>query len=95
MGWHYQARKKTYIYSTFKETLYELVEVYPDLDAGASRPSQPAHTEDSVEVVGDSKEDLAKWLRIAAEDVERFDVIDGGTHYVKPNSPTRPTTFGK
>jgi len=71
MGWHYQARKKTYD----DEVLYELVEAYPDLmeDGDIIVP----HTVDAVTISADSKEELAKWLRQAADDVEKYDVIDG------------------
>jgi len=31
-----------------------------------------------VTVSGESREDLAKWLRIAADDVMKHDVIDDG-----------------
>ena len=71
MGWHYQARKKTYN----DEVLYELVEAYPDLmeDGDTIIP----HTNEAVTIRTDSKEELAKWLRQAADDVEKYDVIDG------------------
>jgi hypothetical protein len=71
MGWHYQARKKTYD----SEVLYELVEAYPDLmeDGDTLIP----HTVDAVSISSGSKEELAKWLRKAADDVEKYDVIDG------------------
>ena len=62
--WHYQARKKT----IDGEVVYELVETFPDLNM---------HSEDAVTVIGDSKQDLADWLRRAALDVEKYDVIDG------------------
>ncbi len=70
MGWHYQARKKTYD----EEVHYELVEVYPDLmkEGDTIIP----HTVDAVTISADSKEDLAKWLRQAADDVEKYDAID-------------------
>jgi len=62
--WHYQARKKT----IDGEVVYELVEAFPDINS---------HTEDAVTVQANSKEELARWLRIAADDVEKYDVIDG------------------
>ena len=70
MGWHYQARKKTYN----DEVQYELVEAYPDLmeEGDTIIP----HTNEAVTISADTKEDLAKWLRQAADDVEKYDVID-------------------
>lgn len=70
MGWHYQARKKTYN----GEVVYELVESFPDLLLDGDEVV--LHTEDAVTISADSKEELAKWLRIAADDVEKYDVID-------------------
>ncbi len=71
MGWNYQARKKTYN----GEVLYELVEAYPDLmeDGDTIVP----HTQDAITISAKSKEELANWLRQAADDVEKYDVIDG------------------
>ena len=76
MGWHYQARKKTYN----GEVQFELVEAYPDLmeegDTGIPHTTVP-HTNEAVTIRADTKEDLAKWLRQAADDVEKYEVIDG------------------
>ena len=71
MGWHYQARKKTYN----GEVQFELVEAYPDLmeEGDTIIP----HTNEAVTISADTKEDLAKWLRQAADDVEKYEVIDG------------------
>ena len=71
MGWRYQARKTTYD----GEVVYELVEAYPDLmeEGDTIIP----HTVNAVTISADSKEELAKWLRQAADDVEKYDVIDG------------------
>ncbi len=66
MGWHYAARLTK---DDFGEDLYELVEVFPDLDGECS------WTENAVTVCGESKADLAKWLRRAADDVEKYDAI--------------------
>lgn len=71
MGWHYQARKKTYN----DEVHFELVEAFPDLLEEGEKVVP--HTTDAVSPCGESKEDLAKWLRQAADDVEKYDVIDG------------------
>ncbi len=64
MSWHYAARK---IKDPRGGDPYELVEVY---SFGV--------TENAVTVSGESREDLAKWLRIAADDVMKHDVIDDG-----------------
>ena len=72
MDWRYGCRRRTY--QTIlpdgteqpPETLYELVEVYPD---------PFGYTEDAVTVAGDSKAGLVEWLRRAADDVEKSDVI--------------------
>ena len=61
---HYQARKKTYN----GEVQFELVEAG---DTGIP------HTNEAVTIRANTKEDLAKWLRHAADDVEKYDVIDG------------------
>ena len=71
MGWRYQARKKTYD----GEVQFELVEAYPDLMEEGDKIVP--HTENAVSIQADSKEELAKWLRRAADDVEKYDVIDG------------------
>lgn len=70
MVWRYQARKKTYD----GEVHFELVEAYPDLmeDGDTIIP----HTVEAVTISADSKEELANWLRRAADDVEKYDVID-------------------
>ena len=70
MGWRYQARKKTYD----GEVVYELVEAYPDLME--QDDTIILHTVDAVSISAGSKEDLAKWLRQAAADVEKYEVIE-------------------
>lgn len=70
MGWRYQARKKTYD----GEVVYELVEAYPDLME--QDDTIILHTVDAVTISADSKEELAKWLRQAADDVEEYEVIE-------------------
>lgn len=64
MGWHYAARV---VKGDFGEDEYELVEVFPEYGV----------TENSVKVYGDSKSSLAEWLRKAADDVEKYDVVEG------------------
>ena len=70
MGWRYQARKKTYD----GEVVYELVEAYPDLMEQGD--TIIPHTVNAVTISSDSKEELAKWLRQAAADVEKYEVIE-------------------
>jgi len=70
MGWHYQARKKTYD----GEVVYELVEAYPDIME--EDDTIIPHTVNAVTIRADSKEELAKWLRQAADDVEKYEVIE-------------------
>lgn len=62
--WHYAARKTK---DPLGGDLYELVEV---MGGG--------YTENAVTVSAESREELAKWLRIAADDVIRHDAIDEG-----------------
>lgn len=78
MKWHYAARKKTVEFpevgksEAFTEVHYELVEVYVDedgeIDGWTEDPVYPFSTE--------SKEVFVAWLRKAADDVEKYDVID-------------------
>lgn len=64
-GYHYAARKTK---GDFGEDLFEIVEVYPDLDA---------HTANQVHITAEgSKEKLADWLRVVAMDIEQYDVIE-------------------
>ena len=70
MGWCYQARKTTYDC----EVVYELVEAYPDLMEEGDNIIP--HTVNAVTISADSKEELAKWLRQAADDVEKYEVIE-------------------
>ena len=67
MGWHYQARKKTYN----GEVQFELVEALEEGDTIIP------YTNEAVTISADTKEDLVKWLRQAADDVEKHEVIDG------------------
>ena len=80
MSWHYQAKKtkyKTILYdgTEFEETLVELVEAYPTEKFGDGG----SYTEGAVTMSSSSKKDLARWLRLAARDVEKCKIIDGGT----------------
>lgn len=62
MNWHYAAKK----FNGDGEEWYGLVEVFGDY----------AHTENEVNVTGESPEKLATWLRLAADDVEKYGVVE-------------------
>ena len=62
MNWHYAAKK----FSSEIEEWYGLVEVFGDY----------THTENEVNVTGESPEKLAAWLRLAADDVEKYGVVE-------------------
>lgn len=68
--WRYGCAKRIYVTripgQRFQETLYELVEVY---DQGKS------WTATAVTMGAGSKKDLVKWLRQAADDIEKYDTI--------------------
>jgi hypothetical protein len=70
MGWRYQAKR---VKSDFGDGYeYTVVEAFPDLqtECGDVVP----HT-DATKFFAETPQDLAKWLRIAADDVEKYDVI--------------------
>ena len=66
MSWHYAARKFT---CPTEGVQYDLVEVFPDV-------GPDAHTENAVTIQASSPDMLAKYLRIAAADVEKHPVIE-------------------
>ena len=68
MGWHYVAVRHEHE----DEVTYELHEEFPDIQEGTER----AHTVDPITMLGDSPADLAKWLRLAADDVEKYAPIE-------------------
>ena len=68
MGWQYVAVRHEHE----GEVTYELHEEFPDISTGAER----ARTKGPVIVSGDSPADLAKWLRLAADDVEKYAPIE-------------------
>ncbi len=68
MGWHYVAVRHEHE----GEVTYELHEEFPDIQEGAER----VQTEDPTAVIGDSPAELAKWLRHAADDVEKYAPIE-------------------
>lgn len=65
-GWHYAAKK--FVRDFGEEIEYGLVEVYPSLDG--------AYTENAVTIFAESPKELAKWLRLAADDVEKYDAVE-------------------
>ena len=79
MGWRYQAKRVKAPYSD-DEYEYTVVEAYPELqEEGGVIP----HTE-NTKFFGETPQALAEWLREAADDIERYDVIiyedDDDTH---------------
>ena len=70
MSWHYQAKKSV----TDGRIEYFLVEAYPMLKD--FEDFVVPHTQNPAVIYANSKEDLDKWLRLAADDVERFEVIE-------------------
>ena len=69
MTWQYVAVRHEHE----DEITYELHEEYPDIQKGSER----VRTADPVTMRGDSPADLAKWLRLAADDVEKYAPIEG------------------
>lgn len=69
-GWHYCAKK---VESDFEEYEYTVVEAYPGLES--EKPGIIPHT-DAIRFFAESPAELARWLRIAADDVEKHSVID-------------------
>ena len=69
MGWRYQAKR---VKSDFGDGYeYTVVEAYPDLQ---EEYGEMPHTE-NTQFYGYTPQDLAKWLRTAADDIEKYDVI--------------------
>jgi hypothetical protein len=71
MSWRYQAKRvKEEIGDGYE---YTVVEAFPELqEEGGVIP----HTE-NTQFFGETPQDLAKWLRLAADDIEKYDVIIG------------------
>jgi hypothetical protein len=69
-GWNYAARKVNIDH----EVWYELCECYPNLmeEGDTIIP----HTESVLCPTGDTPAALAKWLRLAADDVEKYEPIE-------------------
>ncbi len=68
MGWQYVAVRHEHK----GEVTYKLHEEFPFMQDGSER----VRTENPVTVCGDSPADLAKWLRHAADDVEKYAPIE-------------------
>ena len=69
MGWHYIAVK---VKSEFGDGYeYTVGEAYPDLqEEGGILP----HTTEAT-FFSETPEDLAKWLRVAADDIEKYGYV--------------------
>ena len=70
MSWHYQAKKIV----VDGEDQYILVESYPCLKEEGD--TVVPHTQNPISIYTESKDELAKWLRLAADDVDRFSAIE-------------------
>jgi hypothetical protein len=66
MSWHYQARRREH---ESGEVWYELVEMFHG-------PQGSGCTVDPVAVVGETKQELADILRLAADNVEKHPAVD-------------------
>lgn len=71
MGWHYACKKVKAEFGDGYE--YTVVEVHPELPA-LDEKTLP-HTENTT-FFGETPEDLAKWLRTAADDIEKHGCIN-------------------
>lgn len=71
MSWNYQARKVVHKIKhgdhEYTETQYELVEYFTKTKSWTTEP---------ISLASDTKEGLAKLLRKAADDVEKYGVIE-------------------
>jgi hypothetical protein len=70
MGWRYQAKRVKEDFGDGYE--YTVVEAFPDLQTECD--DVIPHTE-STKFFGKTMQDLANWLRTAADDIEKYDVI--------------------
>ena len=73
MSWHYACVKKEAEFDEGYE--YHLVEVFPMLAKFTVDTDEPPYAENVTFVAGSTSE-LAKWLRIAADDIEKHGVIN-------------------
>ena len=69
MGWHYVAIKVKEEFGDGYE--YTVGEAFSDLEVADEFP----HTE-TTQFFGETPEDLAKWLRQAADDIEKYGVVN-------------------
>ncbi len=70
MSWHYACKKVT---NYMGDVEYTVVEVFPELPALDDKVAP--HTERAT-FIGEMPKKLAKWLRIAADDVEKHGCIN-------------------
>ena len=70
MSWYYACKK---VKDFMGEDEYTVVEVHPELPT--LEGEVPPHTEETT-FFGATPEDLAKWLRIAADDIEKHGCIN-------------------
>ena len=71
MSWNYAAIKCT----RGDEVWYEVCECFPDIPHRIEADGIP-HTK-GLSVRGDSTEELVEMLRAAADDIEKYGVVDG------------------
>jgi hypothetical protein len=71
MSWHYACKKIEAEFGDGYE--YTVVEVFPELPSLDGEP--PPHTENTT-FYGASPEELVKLLRVAANDIEKYGVIN-------------------
>lgn len=69
-GWYYVAVKVKHDF--LDEYEYVLGEAFPGLE---EKGEVVAHTNEAS-LIGETPEDLAKWLRIAADDVEKYGCVN-------------------
>lgn len=70
MGWHYVAVKVKEEFGNGFE--YTVGEAFPDFQVA---DDEIPHTE-TTQFFGESPEELAKWLRQAADDIEKYGVVN-------------------
>ena len=70
MSWHYACVKKESEFGDGYE--YHLVEAYPEL--AAIEEGLIPYAENAL-FIAESPEELAKWLRMAADDIEKYGEI--------------------
>ena len=73
MSWHYACVKREAEFGEGYE--YHLVEAYPQLAGWASTDKNTIPYAESVHFIGESPSELAAWLRMAADDIEKHGEI--------------------